>query len=54
MNEEKNSKDLKHIWKKLKTLENDLHTNNINLKKSACFWCTCEFDNPSIYIPKCK
>jgi len=53
-NEEKNSKDLKHIWKKLKTLENDLHTNNINLKKSACFWCTCEFDNPSIYIPKCK
>jgi hypothetical protein len=21
-------------------------------KKSACFWCTYEFDNPAIYIPK--
>ena len=21
-------------------------------KKSACFWCTYEFDNPSCYIPK--
>ena len=37
-NDKKNNKDIKFIWKKLKTLENDLHTNNINLKRSACFW----------------
>ena len=53
-NDKKNNKDIKFIWKKLKTLENDLHTNNINLKRSACFWCTYDFDNPAIYIPKCK
>ena len=42
----------KEIWKKLKNLEHCLHINNINDKKSACFWCTCDFDNPPIYIPK--
>jgi hypothetical protein len=26
--------------------------NNISDKKSACFWCTCDFDNPPVYIPK--
>ena len=52
--DKKYNKDLKLIWKKLKVLENDLHTNNLSLKKSACFWCTCDFDNPAIYIPKCK
>ena len=41
----------KKIWKKLKHLEYNLHTNNIN-KKSACFWDSCDFDNPPIYIPK--
>ena len=40
------------MWQKLKQLEHNLHTNNISDKKSACFWCTCEFDNPQIYIPK--
>jgi hypothetical protein len=44
--------DLKELWKKLKNLQHSLHLNNINDKKSACFWCTYEFDNPSIYIPK--
>lgn len=43
---------IKDIWKKLKELEKNLHTNNISDKKSACFWCTCDFDNPPIYIPK--
>jgi hypothetical protein len=43
---------MKDIWKKLKELEKNLHTNNISDKKSACFWCTCDFDNPPIYIPK--
>ena len=44
--------DIRDIWKKLKVLEHNLHTNNIYDKKSACFWCTCEFDNPPVYIPK--
>lgn len=44
--------ETKEIWRKLKQLEHDLHTNNINNKKSACFWCTCDFDNPPVYIPK--
>jgi len=42
----------KDIWKKLKALEHNLHINNISEKKSACFWCSYDFDNPSIYIPK--
>ena len=40
------------IAEKLKQLTIDLHCNNISDKKSACFYCTCEFDNPPIYIPK--
>lgn len=44
--------DTKDLWRKLKSLEHNLHINNINDKKSACFWCTYEFDNPPIYIPK--
>jgi len=44
--------DIKEMWRKLKILEHNLHINNINDKKSACFWCTYEFDNPPIYIPK--
>jgi len=46
--------DTKEIWKKLKILEHNLHINNISDKKSACFWCSYDFDNPSIYIPKYK
>jgi hypothetical protein len=44
--------DIRDIWKKLKVLEHNLHINNIYDKKSACFWCTYEFDNPPVYIPK--
>ena len=44
--------DQKEIWRKLKQLEHNLHMNNISDKKAACFWCTCEFDNPPVYIPK--
>jgi hypothetical protein len=51
--EETNCKDInKDINKKLKQLEYNLHVNNVNNKRSACFWDTCEFDNPPIYIPK--
>ena len=39
---------------KLKNLQKQLHTNDISDKKSACFWCTHDFDNPPVYIPKFK
>jgi hypothetical protein len=42
----------KELWKKLKQLEHNLHINNVNNKRSACFWDTCDFENPPIYIPK--
>ena len=48
----KNIDDNKIILDKLKELTYNLHTNNISDKKSACFWCTCDFDNPCIFIPK--
>jgi hypothetical protein len=44
--------NIRELWRKLKVLEHNLHVNNICDKKSACFWCTYEFDNPPIYIPK--
>jgi hypothetical protein len=44
--------DMSQIWGKLKELTYQLHTNSISDKKSACFWCTCDFDNPTILIPK--
>jgi len=46
------SVETREIWRKLKILEKDLHVNNISDKKSACFWCSHDFDNPPIYIPK--
>jgi hypothetical protein len=44
--------NIKDVYKKIKQLEQNLHINNVDDKKSACFWCTYEFDNPPIYIPK--
>jgi hypothetical protein len=49
---ESKESDTKDLWRKLKILEHNLHINNISDKKSACFWCTYDFDNPPIYIPK--
>mgnify|MGYP006220861135 CR=1 FL=1 len=46
--------DIKRLWKKINSLKVKLHNNDISDKRSACFWCTCEFDNPPIYIPKCE
>lgn len=43
---------MKDINSKLKRLKLQLYKNSMPDKKSACFWCTCEFDNPSCYIPK--
>jgi len=51
-NKQTKKNDIREIWKKLKVLEHNLHTNNISDKKSACFWCTYDFDNPPVYIPK--
>jgi hypothetical protein len=52
-NKQTKENDIKEIWKKLKNLEHNLHINNISDKKSACFWCTFDFENPPIHIPKC-
>jgi hypothetical protein len=48
------SDNLQHIWNKLLHLKKCLHHNQLVTKRSACFWCTCSFDNPPIYIPKQK
>lgn len=50
--QEQDNCETKELWKKLKTLEHNLHINNVSDKKSACFWCSYDFDNPPIYIPK--
>ena len=44
--------DLKEIWEKLRILKVKLHLNEVSDKRSHCFWCTCRFDNPPIFIPK--
>lgn len=44
-----NIKDINHKLKKLKI---SLYKNAHPEKKSACFWCTYEYDNYSCYIPK--
>jgi hypothetical protein len=45
---------LKDIHQKLKRLRVQFYKNTLNEKKSACFWCTYEFDNEPCYIPKCE
>ena len=44
--------NMKEIWNKLNNLKENLRTNNVSDKNSACFWCTHDFDSPAIYIPK--
>ena len=43
---------LKDINYKLKEIKLQLYKDTNPDKKSACFWCTYEFDNPPCYIPK--
>lgn len=43
-------KNKRSITNKLKDLERRFNLNDVN-KKSACFWCTCEFASSPIYIP---
>ena len=52
INEKPEIDNLNEIKNKLKDLEIKLRNNNINDKKSNCFWCTYEFNNLPIYIPK--
>jgi len=51
-NEKTNNDSMKNIWQKLEKLSNNLHVDNICDKKSACFYCTYDFDNVPIHIPK--
>lgn len=44
--------NIKDINMKLKQLKISLYKNTMDEKKSACFWCTYDFDNQSCYIPK--
>ena len=44
--------NMKELWGKLNKLKENLRTNNVSDKNSACFWCTHDFDSPAIYIPK--
>jgi hypothetical protein len=44
--------NMKDLNKKLKSLKIQLYKNGVADKKSACFWCSYDFDNPACYIPK--
>jgi hypothetical protein len=56
-NNAKLNKGEKDIWRKINQLKISFHKSDIcknvgGTQRSACFWCTCEFDSPAIYIPK--
>ena len=42
------------VSQKLKNLTVKLHTNDINMTRTDCFWCTCSYETPIVHIPKCK
>jgi len=50
--EEDSDLNIKDINQKLKKLKINLYKNTLHDKKSACFWCTYDYDNQSCYIPK--
>ena len=50
-NNDNDDTNIKEINRKLKELKISYYKQDV-VKKSACFWCTCEFDNPTCYIPK--
>jgi len=51
--------NMNDIWKKLNHLKLCFHKSDVfqnigaGTRRSCCFWDTCEFDTPPIYIPKC-
>ena len=54
-----NDNNLKDIWKKLNHLKMCFHKSDVfqnigaGTRRSCCFWDTCDFDTPPVYIPKC-
>ena len=53
MDDSNDDVNVKDMSAKLKQLKIQLYKNSLHSeKKSACFWCTYEFDNPPCYIPK--
>lgn len=48
------NKHMRHIQKNSDDIHNVVSHETIEKmeKRSACFWCTCEFETPSIYLPK--
>jgi len=47
--------EMKEVWRKINRLKLVLHKDNARFnstQQSGCFWCTCDFDTPVIYIPK--
>jgi hypothetical protein len=50
--DEESKISLKDINIKLKDLRIQFYKNTLNDKKSNCFWCSYEFDNPACYIPR--
>jgi hypothetical protein len=52
VNEDYDDINIKDVNQKLKKLKMNLYKNSLNDKKSACFWCTYEFDNQTCYIPR--
>ena len=44
--------NIKDINIKLKKLKINFYKNTLTDKKSACFWCTYDYDNFTCYIPK--
>jgi hypothetical protein len=51
-NQQEEDVNIKDINYKLKQLKVNLYKNLMDEKKSACFWCTYDFDNQSCYIPR--
>lgn len=49
---EKQAEPAKDVWAKVRRLAFELHSNHVSSGQSACFWCTCDFDTPVVYIPK--
>ena len=46
--------EVQTLASKLKALSFALASDTVSDKKSACFWCTCNFATPPIHIPKYK
>ena len=52
LEDDDDSVNIKDVNSKLKRLRIQYFKNSLQDKKSACFWCTYDFDNETCYIPK--